>query len=96
MLLMGLLLFSACKKDDDPVTCADWASQLNDELNAVIAAATTYGSDPTPANCQAYKNAYQDYLDAAEGYVDCVPTADREQLQQDIDAAQAELDQLTC
>lgn len=60
----------SCKKD--PVACSvAWATELQDELAAVTDAITTYYQDPTDANCQALKAAYQDYIDALRPYGNC-------------------------
>jgi hypothetical protein len=75
----------------------NWATEVQDELDAVTAAATAYGNDPTnSAKCNAYKSAFQDYLNALEDHKGCVPSEQSAQLQQSIDAAQTSLDALQC
>jgi hypothetical protein len=92
----GLLVFSSCKKDDDPSGC-NYVTETQDELDALTAAATAYGNDPTPANCQAYKVAYQAYLNELEDHVSCAALSGQQnELQSAIDSAQASLDQLQC
>lgn len=94
--VLCLAFLGACKDDDDPVSC-NWTVELQDEADAVTAAATTYGNNPTPANCQAFKNAYQEYLDEAEKRIDCATVAgQREELENAIDQAQESLDNLQC
>jgi hypothetical protein len=94
--LASLPLLNSCKKDDDPVSC-NYITELQQESDAVSAAALAYGNNPTPANCEAFKDAYEDYLDAADDYVDCATVAGQgAQLQAAIDAAQQNLDQLQC
>ena len=99
ILMGGLFLASpACKDDDDdPVGC-NYLSEVQDELDAVIAAANAYGADPTnPTKCQAYKNAYSDYLNELEKYVECAATAGQEdELQQAINEAQTEVNNIQC
>lgn len=77
-LTLGL---SSCSKDDNSGTtppagpCANytnWATGFQAELTAMTNAATAYATDPTPANCQAYKDAANDYIDALEGVRSCV------------------------
>lgn len=94
-LLLGALVFTySCKDDDDPTGC-NYATETQDELNAVLAAANVYGADPTPANCQAYKDAYQAYLDELEDHIDCAALSGQQaELQAAIDAAQADLNSL--
>jgi hypothetical protein len=95
--LLGSLLFIACKKDDDdPVGC-NYAQEVQDELATANAATTTYVNDPTPANCQAYKNAWQAYLDELEDHVECAALSGQQaEIQASIDAAQASLDAFQC
>ncbi|MDA3835238.1 MAG: hypothetical protein PF495_17775 [Spirochaetales bacterium] len=63
----GILGFVSCSdKDDvtdDPCSTA-WATELQVEIEAMSQAAQTYSSDPTPANCEAYRTAVQAYIDA--------------------------------
>lgn len=62
---LGLVLVGgSCKKDSDdlgPDTCA----QTGQRADALAQVATTYGTNPTKANCEAYRKAVNDYLDAA-------------------------------
>jgi hypothetical protein len=63
-----MVLFS-CKKD---VACSTaWASELQNELTAISTAITVYSMDPSDANCNALKAAYQDYIDALRPYGNC-------------------------
>lgn len=94
-LLIGLTL-SACKKDkdSDPDYCAGaWAGEVADVWSEVISAASAYSTDPSQENCLVYKNAYLEYIDALEPYLNCAAwTPDqRAQLQQEIDEAEAEI-----
>ncbi len=94
-LVLGL---GSCKKDKDPVNCANWALEVEDELTAAMVAAITFGMDETTENCNAYKEAMEDYINVAEQFVDCEGlTADeREELEDSIEGAQEELDDLNC
>lgn len=95
-LVIGAIIFTSCKKDDDPVSC-NYAVELQEELNTLTNAANVYAANPTTENCNAYKDAFNDYLDEAENYVDCATVAGQgAQLQADIDAARASLDALQC
>ena len=96
LVLSGLVCFVSCKKDDDPSGC-NYVTETQDELDALSAAATAYGNDPSTANCQAYKNAYQAYLNELEDHIDCATVnGQHDELQSAIDSAQASLDQLQC
>lgn len=96
ILVMSALLVSACKKDDDGVNCSNYVNAIQEKLDAVLVASEAFSTNPSTANCEAYKAAVAEYLDTAENFIDCVPTEDRAQYQQDIDELQAEIDQLSC
>ena len=53
--------------------CEDWnaSEAFEQELTAVNNAALTYGQNPTTENCEAYRSAYLDYIDALRGWEDC-------------------------
>ncbi|MBN1181056.1 MAG: hypothetical protein JXB49_02130 [Bacteroidales bacterium] len=94
-LLIGLTL-SSCKKDkdSDPDYCAGaWATEVSEVWADVITTASAYSTDPSQENCLAYKNAYQEYIDALEPFLNCQAwTPDqRAQLQQEIDEAEVEI-----
>lgn len=54
--LCFVLLFSYCKKSSSPspVNCSTNAVKVSDAIS-------TWGSNPTIANCEAYKNAVKDF-----------------------------------
>jgi hypothetical protein len=98
LIVVSFLGIGSCKKKaTDPDRCGtSWATQLSSETNAVLAAAQTYGSDPTPANCNVLKTAYQKYLDALEPFTNCAAWTAQEKndLQAAIDEAQQEINTL--
>ena len=97
-LLGGFLILSiGCKKDDDdPVGC-NWLTEVQAESAALSDAATAYGLDPSTANCLAFVEAYQNYLAALEANLSCAGVqGNQAQLQAEIDAAQAQLDNINC
>jgi hypothetical protein len=82
-LLACLALFSvSCGKTD----CT--SASIADEAQAVSAAATTYISSPTKANCEAYKKALTTYFNEIDGCA-AISAAD-------IAAAKKSLDDLDC
>ncbi|AQG80301.1 hypothetical protein [Spirosoma montaniterrae] len=86
-LLACIWLGGACKKDEEtvgPAAC-ELASQRSE---AVSRAATTYSSSPTKANCDAFKKAATEFLDAASR-CNTVPQAD-------ITSARQSVNSLTC
>lgn len=100
LMLISLGTTMACSKDSaGPAGCGasyNWSVEIQAEGNALGVAASAYAQDPTTENCNAYKAAYQDYLDAAEDIDNCVPSADRAAYQAAIDDARDNLDALTC
>ena len=105
--LLPLMVFSmlivSCGDDDGNdgnVNCSDSFSinnELNDEINAFATAAGAYGTDPSAANCQAYKDAAQDYLDALEALKDCAEEAGQlTSFNQALANLEAAFDTLTC
>jgi len=97
-LLLGLLVFTySCKDDDDDQGC-DYAAETADELNAVTVAQNEWIADiNNTAKCQAYKDAYQAYLDELEDHIECATlSGQQEELQDLIDQSQAALNQLQC
>ena len=100
-LTIAVFGFWTCDKDDDNKDngcSAAWASELSNEANAMISAAQTYATNPTPANCNAYKAAAQAYLDALEPYGNCATLTgqDRVAWQNALDQAQQSVDSLQC
>jgi hypothetical protein len=103
MILLGLVLsgsvyFLSCKDDDDDPQGCNYVTETQDELTTLNEAAAAYGADPTnPAKCQAYKDAYQAYLDELEDHIDCAALSGQQaELQNSIDQAQAQLALLQC
>ena len=97
-LLLLAFAYVGCNDDDDndPQPC-NYATELAEELDAVTAAAQAFGANPTTENCEAFRQAYQNYLDEAEQYAECAALAgDQAEYQQAIDQAQQALDGLQC
>lgn len=70
LMLIGFLTLAvttgACKKDDDddiPCTAEALSTEIQSEIDALIAAGEAYGNDPSNANCNAYRDALGDYVD---------------------------------
>ena len=98
-----MLVAPGCSKDDDnsPLGLGAgcgyaWSVRIADEAQALSAAAQAYGQDPTTENCEAYRKAYQDYLDEAEDIKPCVPAGEKDDFQDNIDEAREELNKLQC
>jgi len=74
----------------------NWAQQYSDELQAWTNAASTYNENPTTANCGKYKSAAKSYLDALREVADCVPTANKADINKEINEAKANVDKEGC
>lgn len=67
-----LLLVLGCGKNDDPCSDSlDYTTVLEERLNALTKASEAYTNDPTPANCQQYKNSFRAYWKANIDLSDC-------------------------
>ncbi len=103
--LVGLsLLFislSSCSKDDKSSgptgsggPCANyvnWSSSVQAELTAMNNAAIAYGTNPTQANCDAFKAAANAYIDSLENIRSCVGAGQLTAFNANIQAAKASL-----
>lgn len=94
------LVLTSCKDDNnDPTPCgATWGADLQDEINALSNALTAYSQNPTTANCEAYKQAYLDYLDELKGWGDCVTagTQQHAEWQEAIEQAEDDVNSIVC
>jgi len=92
------LLVTSCSKDGDgglaPCSVA-WATDLQGELTAVISAGQAFGTDPSDANCNAYKSAYQDYINALKPYGNCATLTGQSRTDWQEAVAEAEADVAT-
>lgn len=94
---IALIILNSNYSCQETVTAGcNYTLELENETNALSAAAATYGQDPTSANCEAYRQAYLNFLDEAEKLDNCVIGTERDAYRQAIDAAQAGLDALAC
>lgn len=57
------IFFLSCSKENNS-SCAERHTKYLDKTNA---AAQKYGSNPTVANCNAYKTAIQEYINKTKG-----------------------------
>ena len=97
LFVVSVIFFSqiSCKKAvTDPAFCANaWATELSDEITAFTNAATVYANDPTTANCNLYKAAFQSYLNGLKPFLDCsvYTAAQKTELENAIAEVEAEL-----
>ncbi|MDF1698313.1 MAG: hypothetical protein P1U56_20860 [Saprospiraceae bacterium] len=75
LLFAFALCFASCGGDDGPsgaeCNSLGFTAEYEVELTAISEAATVWANDPTEANCDALKDAYNDYLDSLEKWEDC-------------------------
>lgn len=73
-----------------------WTVQVKPELDALNAAASVFQSSPTMANCETFRAAAINYVDAMEEVEVCVLGENRQAFEQALDAAKADLSQYDC
>lgn len=97
-LTVAVFGFWTCSKDKSDTCSAAWGTELSNEITAMTNAAQVYAANPTTANCNAYKSAMQDYLDALEPYGNCATLTgtDRVAWQNALDDTQASIDNMDC
>jgi hypothetical protein len=90
---------NSCKKNKNDAPCSlAWATELSAEVNAMSAAAQAYASDPTTANCNAYKQATQAYLNALSPYGNCTLLSGQQRIawENALADAQESVDNMDC
>ena len=80
LVIVSFLGIGSCKKKaTDPDFCGStWVTQVSDEANALSTAAAAYVADPTTPKCNAYKTAFQNYLNALKPFTDCAAWTEQE------------------
>jgi len=101
-LLLSLVLISVSffSCGDDASDCSSnfiITNEIQSEISAWSAAAQTFALDQTTENCNAYKQAGQDYVDAIEDLQDCANDAGQgAEFTQFLADAQQEIDDIQC
>ncbi len=101
LFLSAMISLVACNKDDDNADpCGvnwNFSNEIQDELELVIATSQAYSQNPTTVNCNSYKAAYQDYLDAVRALENCARLAGQlTAFNQAIDEAETALNNIQC
>lgn len=73
-----------------------WIKNLEKELSAWSAASQLYGDDPTKANCENYKKAGVDYINALSKIKNCVPGGSKSDFDEEQAEAKKELNAIIC
>ena len=72
----AIVLIAACGADPlNPTGCNNannWANEVQDEADDYVDALTADSQNQTTENCNAYKQALLDYIDALQEWEDCV------------------------
>ncbi|EPR73343.1 hypothetical protein ADIWIN_1774 [Winogradskyella psychrotolerans RS-3] len=87
---------SSDDSDDLSSGCNNWSELYLAQANAYSAAFNAYATDPSVANCQSYKTAGLNYIDALEDVMDCVPNANRQRFLEDVEEYRDEVNAVVC
>jgi len=97
---LAIVIFGSmgCNQNTPAGCSTAWASELNDEIQALSNAAQAYTMDPTQENCLAYKAAAQAYVDALAPYGNCpgLTGTDLQAWQDAVNDAQQSVDDIDC
>jgi hypothetical protein len=80
--------FSSCGPAGPKCRTLGFSFALQNEILTLSAAQSAFQQDPSPQNCNAYREAYSNYIEALKGYGGCVPAEDRADWQQSLDEAE--------
>lgn len=107
VLLFGLISFSlvSCGDDDDggggsiysgPNYFNAWGDAYFQALMEINNAAQAYAMEPTEENCNAFKAAYQSFINNVKPFQNCtaITGQDRQEFLQQIEEAEEEIDDL--
>jgi len=96
-LVVSCAFIFSCGKSGAVGCGSNFYGDLENEITQLSAVATTYSQDPTPANCEKYKDALSDYFNAFEGLRGCYGTgANKAEFDAAIKDAQDDLDDWEC
>ena len=100
VLFFSIFLFFSCNsKSALEKKCENWSAsvEFQEELSSVNNAAVTYSQNPTTENCEAYREAYLDYIDALRDWEDCYTFYDLDdEFNQALDDAEEAANNLDC
>lgn len=99
-LFLGMFFLGLSSCGGDKNNCAfgvGFALEINDELNALSEASVRYSNDPSTQNCEAYVDAYADYIDALRSLRGCyVAYGSLDDYNESLDEAERDLDDIDC
>ena len=95
-MFIGAALLGACGSDGGAdCTAQQFSNEVNDAIDDVNAAGQVYANDPTTGNCNAFKNAANNYLNVVEDFDGCAGISQAE-YNQAVDAARAAVNSIPC
>lgn len=103
-LFIALLSTAACGNDDngddpmDPGPCTSflYTERITAVFESLNATLLTYANDPSISNCEAYRDAAQEYLDALREFETCTFLANDAEYQESVREAQQEVNDIDC
>ena len=91
------VLFASCGDDEIECTEAGLNEAIQEETEALSEAVSAFVVDPTTENCEALRDAYQDFIDEAKNLQDCADeVGEGEEYMQSIQEAEASIAALEC
>ena len=103
LLFASILTTTGCGNNDDDgdgglglCTVGLYSERVPASLEAFTTAVTAFTNDPSPANCEAYRAAAQDYLDVLREFETCTFLVDDADYQESLREAQQEVNDIEC
>ena len=98
LIIVSFLGIGSCKKKDPSFCGTSWALQIQFKSTVMMNAYYAYLNDPTTANCNSYKTATQEVIDALKPFSECSewPAQEKTEFENALAADQAALDALSC
>ena len=104
ILLVSAVILVACSKDDDDDDISskcgnNWNAsiELEDEIDALAEASQAYAMDQSTANCEAYREAYLDYLNTIREFEECyIHVGQRQAFLDAVEQAEMDINDIEC
>lgn len=104
LLFLALLTAPGCGDDDEngggnePAICTAtvYSEQTSVAFMSFSEAVNAYAADPSTANCEAYRDAANDYLDALARFESCTFLVDNADYQESLREAREEVAGIEC
>ena len=74
-----------------------FAQEFQEEFTIISATSQAYSSDPTPENCEAFKDAYRSYIDVLASWEDCAIELNQEaDWRESLEEARQDVEDIEC